>query len=89
MFKQLFKPKSSSTSRLVHNDYFNTLRAKEYNRLDTHGHVYLDYTGGNLYAASQLKKHQELLSKNVFGNPTLPILPPSLRLHWSKKPAKK
>jgi molybdenum cofactor sulfurtransferase len=45
------------------------LRATEYARLDQQGHVYLDYTGGGLYAESQLRKHMALLSQNVFGNP--------------------
>ncbi len=45
------------------------LRAREYGRLDHLGHVYLDYTGGSLYAVSQLKRHFEELSGNVFGNP--------------------
>jgi selenocysteine lyase/cysteine desulfurase len=45
------------------------LRQIEYGRLDRLGHVYLDYTGGGLYAESQLRLHQELLSNNVFGNP--------------------
>src|SRR5690349_24873442 len=45
------------------------LRATEYARLDRQGHVYLDYTGGGLYAESQLRDHQALLSDAVFGNP--------------------
>jgi selenocysteine lyase/cysteine desulfurase len=45
------------------------LRATEYARLDTLGQVYLDYTGGGLYAESQLREHMALLSQNVFGNP--------------------
>ena len=45
------------------------LRAKEYSRLDKQGHIYLDYTGGGLYAESQLREHMELLRNNVFGNP--------------------
>lgn len=45
------------------------LRATEYGRLDDQGHIYLDYTGGSLYAESQLRAHFELLSRNVFGNP--------------------
>src|SRR5579859_4588862 len=45
------------------------LRAKDYNRLDKLGQVYLDYTGGGLYAESQLNAHIELLKNNVFGNP--------------------
>ena len=45
------------------------LRKKDYQTLDLEGHIYLDYTGGGLYAGSQLKAHQELLRKNIFGNP--------------------
>jgi molybdenum cofactor sulfurtransferase len=45
------------------------LRAREYSRLDAHGHVYLDYTGGGLYAQSQLDDHMALLRDGVFGNP--------------------
>jgi len=47
----------------------DALRAREYARLDHLGHVYLDYTGGGLYAESQLREHFELLRRNVFGNP--------------------
>src|SRR6187401_2513630 len=45
------------------------LRATEYARLDRQGHVYLDYTGGGLYAESQLRRHMALLHDGVFGNP--------------------
>ncbi len=45
------------------------LRKLEYARLDWHDQIYLDYTGGGLYANSQLMKHMELLRCNVFGNP--------------------
>ena len=45
------------------------LRRSEYARLDEGNHVYLDYTGGGLYAESQLRDHMELLRSNVFGNP--------------------
>jgi selenocysteine lyase/cysteine desulfurase len=45
------------------------LRASEYARLDIGGHVYLDYTGGGLYAESQLRRHHRMLSEHVFGNP--------------------
>ncbi len=45
------------------------LRAADYARLDALGHVYLDYTGGSLYAESQLRRHHELLSTCVLGNP--------------------
>jgi len=45
------------------------LRATEYARLDIGGHIYLDYTGGGLYAESQLRRHNRLLAEHVFGNP--------------------
>lgn len=45
------------------------LRRSDYQRLDGQSHVYLDYTGGNLYAASQIQRHMQLLQQNVFGNP--------------------
>jgi selenocysteine lyase/cysteine desulfurase len=45
------------------------LRESEYWRLDEPRHVYLDYTGGGLYAASQLSRHHALLAEGVLGNP--------------------
>jgi selenocysteine lyase/cysteine desulfurase len=45
------------------------LRVREYARLDALDQVYLDYSGGGLYAESQLREHQELLQTGVFGNP--------------------
>ncbi len=45
------------------------LRARDYARLDAGGHVYLDYTGGGLYAESQVHDHAALLTGGVFGNP--------------------
>jgi molybdenum cofactor sulfurtransferase len=45
------------------------LRACEFARLDRDGHVYLDYTGGGMFASSQLTDHLELLESGVFGNP--------------------
>ncbi|MGE0812786.1 MAG: aminotransferase class V-fold PLP-dependent enzyme [Vicinamibacterales bacterium] len=48
---------------------FDALRATEYARLDIAGHVYLDYTGGGLHAASQLRQHHAELETEVFGNP--------------------
>ncbi len=47
----------------------DTLRATEYRRLDEQGQIYLDYTGGSLYAESQLQTHMTMLQKGVFGNP--------------------
>jgi selenocysteine lyase/cysteine desulfurase len=48
---------------------FETLRRREYSRLDAAGQVYLDYTGGSLHAASQLDAHVALLQDSVLGNP--------------------
>ena len=45
------------------------LRASDYARLDQQGHVYLDYTGGGLYARSQVERHLELIGGAVLGNP--------------------
>lgn len=45
------------------------LRATEYARLDRERHVYLDYTGGGLYAEAQLRAHAALLLDHIFGNP--------------------
>ena len=49
-------PAYATTARL------DTLRATEYARLDQQGQVYLDYTGGGLYAESQLRDHMALLN---------------------------
>jgi selenocysteine lyase/cysteine desulfurase len=48
---------------------FEALRAKEFSRLDESGHVYLDYTGSGLYAASQLRQQDAFLERHVLGNP--------------------
>jgi molybdenum cofactor sulfurtransferase len=61
-FRQAY-PAFDSTRKL------DELRAIEYSRLDRLGHVYLDYTGGGLYAESQLRDHFALLNGGVFGNP--------------------
>ena len=60
---QLKYPEYAATRKL------DELRSTEYGRLDRQGHVYLDYTGGGLYAEAQLREHMALLSENVFGNP--------------------
>lgn len=50
--------------------FFAALRAKEYKRLDLSGHqIYFDYTGGNLYPASLVESHCEMLLNGTFGNP--------------------
>jgi molybdenum cofactor sulfurtransferase len=56
-------PEYASTASL------DRLRSTEFRRLDEHGHVYLDYTGGGLYAESQVIEHAALLNGRVFGNP--------------------
>ena len=60
---------SISHNNIKHEDFFNQLRKNEYSRLAVQGHVYLDYTGGSLYAESLVKSHYELLKDNTFGNP--------------------
>jgi molybdenum cofactor sulfurtransferase len=45
------------------------LRAREFSRLDARGQVYLDYTGSGLYAESQVRRHADLLIREVLGNP--------------------
>ncbi len=50
-------------------DAVDTMRALEYSRLDALDQTYLDYTGGGLYAESQLRKHHDLLRAGLFGNP--------------------
>ena len=65
---------AEATFRQTYPTFANTslldeLRTTEYARLDEQEQVYLDYTGGGLYAESQLREHMELLQRNVFGNP--------------------
>lgn len=48
---------------------FEVLRKTEFSRLDDGGHIYLDYTGGNLYPASLIQKHSNDLLNGVYGNP--------------------
>ena len=49
--------------------HLDELRATEYGRLDALGQIYMDYTGGGLYAMSQVREHQEMLAGAVLGNP--------------------
>ncbi|MCP4418695.1 MAG: aminotransferase class V-fold PLP-dependent enzyme [Chloroflexi bacterium] len=44
-------------------------RKTEYGRLDTQKQIYLDYTGGGLYAECQLDDHMDILKTQVLGNP--------------------
>ncbi|MCG6955110.1 MAG: aminotransferase class V-fold PLP-dependent enzyme [Gemmatimonadetes bacterium] len=50
-------------------EQFEALRAQEFHRLDEGGHAYLDYTGSGLYAESQLRRHIDIIERQVFGNP--------------------
>lgn len=61
-FRQAY-PEFSTTHAL------DELRTTDYARLDKLGHIYLDYTGGGLYADSQVQAHHALLTSHVFGNP--------------------
>jgi len=45
------------------------LRSREFSRLDAERQIYLDYTGGGLYAASQIRRHNDFLLLRVLGNP--------------------
>jgi selenocysteine lyase/cysteine desulfurase len=54
------------------------LRKSDYGRLDVQDHVYLDYTGGGLWADSQLRAHQQLLQHSILGNPHSASLSSSL-----------
>jgi len=45
------------------------LRASDYARLDANEQIYLDYTGGGLYAESQIRAHMQVLTEKTFGNP--------------------
>ncbi len=47
----------------------DALRTKDYAHLDRGRHVYLDYTGGGIYADSQIQQNHQLLRDHVFGNP--------------------
>ena len=67
-------PSPEAAFRRDHPGYAETavldeLRRSDFARLDRSGHVYLDYTGGGLYAESQLREHMQLLQSGVFGNP--------------------
>jgi selenocysteine lyase/cysteine desulfurase len=48
---------------------FSELRVREFSRLDTHGVVYLDYTGSALYPASLVRRDARRLATRVAGNP--------------------
>jgi molybdenum cofactor sulfurtransferase len=62
LFSQLY-PGYSDTAAL------DELRKSDFSRLDTSGQVYLDFTGGSLYAIRQVQQHMELLNTSILGNP--------------------
>ncbi|MBL7825475.1 MAG: aminotransferase class V-fold PLP-dependent enzyme [Saprospiraceae bacterium] len=61
---------TAHSSLLISQDsLFTHIRHTEFNRLDQHGHTYLDFTGGNLYPEKALLQHQNLLRSEILGNP--------------------
>lgn len=68
-------PRTSYESFLLsHPEYQETtfiddLREKDFSRLDDQQHTYLDFTGGQLFGVSQVKKHQDFLCSTILGNP--------------------
>jgi selenocysteine lyase/cysteine desulfurase len=60
---------ATAATALDSDEGFAALRAREFARLDAHGHAYLDYAATALYGASQLRAHHALLADGVFGNP--------------------
>lgn len=65
----LLKNKNKSKYSLPTDNFFNQLRKKEFNKLDSLGQTYLDFTGGNLHPKSLLKDHFEMLQNSILGNP--------------------
>jgi selenocysteine lyase/cysteine desulfurase len=53
----------------AHTAALDALRQSDYPRLDANGSVYLDYTGGGVYADSQVRAHADLITAQVLGNP--------------------
>lgn len=67
---RLFSTKKSSNSYNLSSDkQFESLRKKEFSRLDHLGQTYLDFTGGNLHPKSLLEDHYTLLQSTILGNP--------------------
>lgn len=62
-FRRLNRPFSLSDSKI------DELRATDFKRLDEQNHTYLDFTGGQLFGESQVKKHQDFLCNTILGNP--------------------
>lgn len=49
--------------------HIDALRVNEFSHLDRDGHVYIDFTGGGLYAQKQVAAHAAQLAGNLYGNP--------------------
>ena len=47
--------------------------------------MYLDYTGGGLYAESQVRHHADLLNDHIFGNPHSGSLSSTTTRAWSSR----
>ncbi len=45
------------------------LRSVDFKRLDDQGHTYLDFTGGQLFGESQVRRHHDFLCNTILGNP--------------------
>lgn len=69
-FQIFVKANSAFESTKVLDD----MRASDYGRLDRLAQVFLDYTGGGLYADSQIRHVSDLLEDGTFGNPHSDIL---------------
>ncbi len=69
LFNEAFEAFRDSYPAYFLTSKLDELRATDYARLDRLGHVYLDYTGGGLYAESQLQQHMDILRNETFGNP--------------------
>jgi selenocysteine lyase/cysteine desulfurase len=67
--QQAFESFQRSCPEFQDTTVLDELRARDFSRLDRHGHIYLDYTGGGLYGESQIDRHTALLRDTVFGNP--------------------
>ena len=54
-------PPLATDAPVLDDPVITALRAREFARLDEHDQVYLDHTGGGLYAASQIAEHHAVL----------------------------
>ncbi|OEK00290.1 hypothetical protein BFP97_01630 [Roseivirga sp. 4D4] len=49
--------------------HIDELRSNDFKRLDEQEHTYLDFTGGQLFGESQVRKHHDFLCNTILGNP--------------------